>query len=624
MPPSEAGRSRVTPEVADISSDRQLLSFAAAGQVARLLRVRTDLSGGKIAQGAGFGANPASAGPRLTAAIREGPTIQELEKLDEIIGALAPEVAGQGGLCSLALRLSAERPDHVNHGLSAHVPPSWARKILKNRPGDDIGVLIQASTLLGAFRAADKMQTGGANVNGIRERYEVEIDRLARRLILISAEPPTSRNYDAQILLGSLASYAFDTMKRHLDRQVRYSPLGFQVWRSITKLVKLRGARNGHNEELQSWVRELVHDSEELRLNSLYAGRSLDLELAISVPAAWSPADDDWIGEALLKRATNRVATIRERGSAAHGLWERARREDRPGLDQTTKELRSLITQFREPDSRPDAAAGLRWVAATLEHAINNDVAVCNDWPDIDEPWFHQVQQAASELGSSLGIPPHLRPGARNLFQHMILQNAGVHRRQAIETVVASGWSEPFAVALARLLRYERNEAWLRIRALFALGFLQRPDAGVESCLVQACRHAYRNLKVPAPDVEPPRALRTEMHTALFAVGDCFGTADSDGQARTVRDALRPILIDLVTAEGPRAYILRRPLRAAAYLLIVTAQPRQGRAKDFSQELLEKLADHPDEVTAELSNWALRFRFADDGTVRPLLAAADI
>ena len=56
----------------------------------------------------------------------------------------------------------------------------------------------------------------------------------------------------------------------------------------------------------------------------MYAGRSLDLELAISVPAEWSPPDDDWVGETPLERAWNNNATIRERGTAAMGLWQRA------------------------------------------------------------------------------------------------------------------------------------------------------------------------------------------------------------------------------------------------------------------------------------------------------------
>jgi len=69
--------------------------------------------------------------------------------------------------------------------------------------------------------------------------------------------------------------------------------------------------------------------------------------------------------------------------------------------------------------------------------------------------------------------------------------------------------------------------------------------------------------------------------------------------------------------------VLQPAVRAAAYLLIVTAQPRIGLEIDISQELLEKLSGHPDDVTARLSRWALKFRFAGDGTIRPLHSAAD-
>jgi hypothetical protein len=82
-------------------------------------------------------------------------------------------------------------------------------------------------------------------------------------------------------------------------------------------------------------------------------------------------------------------------------------------------------------------------------------------------------------------------------------------------------------------------------------------------------------------------------------------------------------LLTLATVEPERALILRRAARAAAYLLTITAQPRDGNGKDLSQELLEHLARHPDPVTARLSKWALSFRFADDGSVRPLLYAVE-
>jgi hypothetical protein len=609
-------------DVTDISDPDQLVRYAAAGQLAQLLRRRSDLSHAKIAHSAGLGTKPADAGSVLSTALAGKFTVSQLVKLDEIIGALAPDLEHTGGLCSLDLRLAAEARDAIRGSMFAHVPPSWSRAILKEASPSEPEVLIQASALLSAFQAAHKLdRTGNRNVTDVLDRYRRELDLVVRRLTLISLAPPGPKNTDAQIMLGTLASYAFEPMKQELDHQLRTSPLGFRVWRAITKLVKLTPTEGKHADALRAWIWQLIFDAEELRKTSLYAARSLDLELAITVPAAWSPPGNDWVGRALLLRARNTEATLRERGTAALGLWERAIREERPDLANTEEHLRELIAEFKDPETtRTDIAAGLRWVAVSLEDVIEKRIPVCNEWPDVDEPWFGHVQDAASKLDNA-DIPPHLRTGAKNLFLHMILQNAGVHRRQAIETIVSSGWSEPIAEALGRLLRTEKEESWLRVRALFALGFLQRPDYSVERDLARACAHAHANLTMAAS--KPPRAHVTEMHTSLFAVGDCFGTPDAKERAATIRDSLSGILVDLATAEGDRALILRRAVRAAAYVLAVTAQPRHGEAPDLSEELLVRLKSHPDPVTSQLSQWALNSWFADDGTVRPWLAAVE-
>jgi hypothetical protein len=607
-------------DVSDISSADELIRFAAAGQLAQLLRHRRDLSHAKVAYGAGLGQVPKDAGSVLSTALKHGFTAPQLVKLDEVIGALTADLSHTGGLCSLAMRLSGEGRDEIKGSMTAHVPPSWTRRILKEPPHDEHGVLIQASALLSAFQAADRVDPAGRSIGDVRERYRAELEPLMRRLILISVGPPTSRNVDAQVLLGSLASYAFEPMKQRLEHELRFNPLGFRVWPAITKLVKLSPPDGEYTAALRSWVKQLIRDSEDLRKTSLYAGRSLDLELAIVIPGAWSPPGADWAGTALLTRARNGEATLRERGTAALGLWQRAVREQRPDIAGTEADLRQLIAEFREPGTRPDIASGLRWVAATLEDLITRRVAVCNEWPDIDEPWFQHVTSAANDLDDS-EIPEHLRAGAKNLLQHMILQNAGVYRRQAIETVVTSGWNEPVANCLGRLLRSEQQEAWVRIRALFALGFLQSPSYSVEADLTSACQHAYRKLNTAAG--KPVRADITEMHTALFAVGDCFGVPGAEERALTARDALSDVLVGLAEAEEPQALMLRRAARAVAYLLTVTAQPQRGGVKDLSQELLERFSCHPDSVTAQLAKWALSCRFADDGSVRPMLAAIE-
>ena len=615
-------RDRIRQDVNDISCVSQLLGYAAAGQVEQLLRQRRALTQGKIAQGAGFGSNDRNAGSALSAALRNGLNDQHLQRLDEIIGALAPDLDGTGGLSSLSLRLTGERGDQLRAStLTAHVPPSWTGKILQVPAPGEFGVLIQASALLSAFLAADKMDTRGMSITSIRDRYGQEMDLLVRRLILISVAPPTSRNYDAQILLGSLASYAFDSMRDRLEYELRSSPLGFRVWRAITKLVKISG-QDRQADALKVWVRHLIRDAEDLRKTSLYPDRGLDLETAITVPAAWSPPEDDWIADALRARAWNREATIRERGTAAMGLWQRAVRAGGAALRQAEEDVRELIAEFRNGESQPDAA-GFRWIAVTLRHVIDREVAVCNDWPDVDEPWFRRVQEAADELDKS-EIPDHLRGGTKSLFRHMLLQNAGVYRRHAIETVVTSGWNEPITRALGFLLRTEKDEAWLRVRAEFALGILQRPDQSVEAVLRDACLQAYQNLK--AGDMRADELTRSrvaEMHSSLFAVGDCFGVAGAGERAKSIRERLRPVLTELADLRDDRATVLQPAVRAAAYLLIVTAQPRIGLEIDVSQELLEKLSGHPDDVTARLSRWALKFQFAGDGTIRPLHSAAD-
>jgi hypothetical protein len=614
-------KDRIRQDVTDISSADQLLRYALAGQLERLRR--RGYKQGEVAQGAGFGTNARNAGPALTKALKHGPKAEQLHRLDEIIGTLDPRLDGTGGLSSLALRLSQERRDTIDSSLlAARVPARWTTQVLANPPGGEIGVLLQASAVLSEFIAAGKMRPADV-IATIRDRYEVDLELLVRRLTLIAVSPPTATNYDAQVLLGMLASYAFEPLRDRLDTQLRHSPMSFRVWRAVTKLVKL--SQDGeHADALKVWVRQLMRDAEGLRKDSLYAGRSLDLELAITVPAAWSPDRDDWIGQALLTRARNPEATIRERGTASMGLWQRALRDDRPSLKKTRDDLRELIAEFRDPESRRDAPAGLRWLAATLEHVIDKEMEVCNDWPDVDEDWFRNVSDAADELDDA-GLPDHLLIGTKNLFKHMILQNAGVHRREAIETVVTSGWSAPVARALGSLLEKEQQEAWLRVRVEFALSFLQQHDATVESDLTRACEHAYAGLKLNQipEDQAPPRSHVTEMHCSLFAVGDCFGAPDCEERARSARTTLAPILTRLTDAHGDRALMLRRPARAAAYLLTVTAQPSHGGKPDLSRVLLEKLAGHPDPVTARLSGWALSFRFAPDGTVRPLLAAVE-
>jgi hypothetical protein len=626
----------VNQEVRDIGSADQLLRYAVAGQLARLLDERGFLDNGLIAQGAGFATSKRIAGQQLARALGSGLTMtaKQLAGLDEVIGAVSRIPDGTGGLSSLALRLSAEDRGRIDvSSLGAHVPSSWTSRLLQDPPVGEIGVLIQASAVLAAFQATRRMDTKGQSEEVLRDRYSVDLKRLVRRLVAVSAAPPTASNYDAQVMLGQLGSYSFEAMRAPLEGELRYSPLGYSVWRAITRVVTASDLQGRRADMLREWVRQLLLVSDELRNRSVYAGRALDMELAIALPPSWSPpGDGDWVRRVLLQRAQDQKVTIGERASAATGLWERSfRMDDHSSKEQAKGDLRGLIAEFRQkPGDRPDCPSALTWIAATLEHVIESGRPVCNDWPVVDDPWYRSVWQAADELDRS-DVPAHLLTGAKNLFLHMILQSAGMYRSLAVETVVTSGWSGPVARALGFLLRTE-PEAWVRVRAESALGALQRPhDRGTQEDLTHACLRAYESLNaMPSfqeewgvPDAgRPSRARVSELHAALFAVGDCFGVPGAEAQAQTAREVLREILTQLVNPELPQALVLRRPARAAAYLLTVTAQPCSA-GKDFSREMLEKLREHPDPVTSRFSKWALGFRFGPDGSVRPFLAEAE-
>ena len=520
--------------------------------------------------------------------------------LDEIFGALRRTLDGTGGLSSLALRLSMEQRDKIDISrLVAHLPPSWTSSLLQHPPADEIEALTQASAVLAAFQTTGKMNTKGLSENAVRDRYSEDLKKLVRRLVAVSGAPPTARNYDAQVLLGLLASYSFDSMKELLEGELKYSPLGYRVWRAITKLVTLSDLHGSRADKLRVWVTRapggLRATAGPQHVCGAGAGHGTRCRGAGGVVTSGGGR----LGQPALAakgRERERDDPGTRRGS--HGAvgtrgphWPPAH----PGAGQGGP---GQTDQGVQP--RPGAAVGLPrrppWIAATLEEVIESGKPVCNDWPSADAPWYQRVQRAARELDRQ-AIPDHLLDGTKSLFLHMILQNASTYRSVAIETVVTSGWSEPIARALGYLLDHE-PEAWVRIRAEGALGLLQRPhDDKTREHLIRACRQAFDNLevdKIPqdgrmAPDdTVPPQALRTEMHACLYAVGDCFGIPDAEAWAGTTRDELRDVLEVLAKAQDPRARILRRAARAAAYLLTVTAQSCPD-GTDFSKEMLEEL-----------------------------------
>jgi hypothetical protein len=360
-----------------------------------------------------------------------------------------------------------------------------------------------------------------------------------------------------------------------------------------------------------------VGDAEARRDKSLYPGRSLDLELAISIPPDWSPADDDWVGTALRARAANRSATVRERGTAALGLWQRAMDNKELDPERVISDLRPLIAEFEAPRNRPDAYQGMQWAAATLRQVMDAKVPVCRNWPqDIDEPWMRNFRKALRYLEQQ-AMPSDILAATRDLFEHSLLQNAGVYRRHAVEALAAGGWTGPVTSALAKFLELETDASWIRIRALFALGFLRDRDHSVGRALAGGCQAAYQNLFR-----NPSQAQIHEMHAALFAVGDCFGASDvAEQEMLRVREDIRNVLTGLVGSQLINKKEYFSVSRATAYLLTFMVLPRQGNETDLAENLLTTLSEHPDETTRELSKWALKNRVAADGAIRPLTSA---
>src|ERR1700735_3555797 len=158
---SEPRQRRVTPRVTDVGSSDPLLSYAIAGQLALVKQHLPGISESRVAYGAGLGSDRRTAGPALTAAVRDGPTPRQLAGLDEVVGALIPQVERTGGLCSLDVRLSLDPRDKIAAVFGANAPPSWTKNLRSTPPAGDVGVLAQASALLSAFLAADKAVPGG-------------------------------------------------------------------------------------------------------------------------------------------------------------------------------------------------------------------------------------------------------------------------------------------------------------------------------------------------------------------------------------------------------------------------------------------------------------------------------
>ncbi|MFF7993449.1 hypothetical protein ACFZDG_27115 [Kitasatospora xanthocidica] len=604
----------MTQTISDVGDPQQLVRYAEAALLTRLAQDHR-ISQNTIARALDI--SPASLSRPPRSGTPYGDT--RLRELDEAIVALAPEMEGAGGLSSLSVRLHG-----IAHrtGLVATIPCNWVREILQDCPSSEFDVLIQASALLSLSLAAAKARKGVQA--GIYGRYGDEMTALVDRLILIGVAPPTLRNTDALFLLGSLAKYSFERIKDRLAEALA-QPLGFRIWRAITELVQLANKENDPAlaASVKPWVRKLLANAEDLREASIYPGRSTDLELAIVIPLKWSPpGQQDWAGKFLLARAHNSDATTRERGTAAHGLWQRALAGDSEYREDIKRELRGIIDEFRSDDVASGSTAGLGWAAETLEAVLARSVAVCNVWPNNDAAWIREVDYSVEQLEE---VPYHLRPATIVLYKNILLQNAGVVRRQCVDTIVAGGWTGPVVNALDSLLQGDRvnSEPWLRSRALFALGFLQRRDRTVASILGSAAQVAHDSL------ARPTRTQVSCLHAALFAIGDCFGSGfegrEVEDLARRKVRLVKENVVRHLVEDGQTLQEISYPVaRAAVYMLTFTAEDAQPPRKDISRELLEGLRDHPDRITSRFSRWALEFRFGNDGRVCPLLNAADV
>ena len=346
--------------------------------------------------------------------------------------------------------------------------------------------------------------------------------------------------------------YAFDLTMGELVRSLEDDLLGFRMWRTLTKMVKTTSGpamvfRNNYvARSLPGRVRTLLGNSASLRTGSAFPARSLDLETAIAVPGTWILPGIDWAGHALRLRALNESATIRERATAAHGL---ARHRPERHLQWRRDVAQQVTASFPSNTERNAVEGGYLWLSATLSAHLSAEVLPEHGWPESDTQWAQAVQRAASSLDHLPSVNPEVLVGTKRLFLHVVLQNDGILRRTAIDTIVAANVSEFVVRALTALLDDKETPSWIRIRAVFALGFLRHRTPETQSALVSAVRHAAAEL-----DHAHDNSAAVEMHQALFSLGDCLGASAprvSELAAATIRD-LRSELTLLLTHTATR------------------------------------------------------------------------
>jgi hypothetical protein len=615
-----AGRSigTVAPaKITDIADTAQLLRYAAKAHVSLIVESR----GGPRKQqevAAAMNIAPAALSGILNGQHGAKPIETILSPLDSAVFAFAPEVGRTtGGLVALAARLAGY--SHQNNAV-AGIPSSWVAELMQKSFEQPVGSLIQASALLSSLLGAHSEAASDA----VCLQHRRDLSKVVEPLLLIGVGPPTPHSIEALIVLGGIARHriAFEDMKDTLEKTLTGSPLGFRVWRVITSIVQAAKTGELPTKHLSGWVELRLRDSESLRTKSLYPARSLDLELAIAVPAEWVKGTGDWAASVLKDRAKDRKASIRERATAAMGVWERAFNDtDPPTAKRAAKMyLRTLIEDLTKDEKQSrdglrsfDAIpGGGEWLIASLEHTLSDDkILITNTWQDFNLPFLDAVKTGSDYLATCGEIPGYLLDATQFLFEQSILQNAGVYRRKAIDTLRSTGLAEPIAAAMAKVLDDPRTESWLRCRILFAIGFMQERGDNVEGTLRSAFKYATDELIDGRDGGTLTRDLVSEVHAALFAIGDCFGAFGAEAGATRMRRFLDDAGLWKLVDECATDVLSPIP-RAAAYLLTVMTQ------EDDLKRIEPLKNGHPDLPTRQACEWAAQKRFTEDGKLRPL------
>ena len=550
------------------------------------------------------------------------PDATTLHALDDAIVTIghAQGVTHVGGLAQFAARMKDPVGDDPKY---AWLPPDWLADRINAESDSEAQVLVQAAWLIHEFRVAAGAQV---TVDAIRNYHQTTINKVVDRLILMSNGLQSSRYIEAQLLLAGLARHDLTTVMQGLSASIFGSPLGFRSWRSVTRILHVARALEFSEDpqdqhlvnNVKVWILGLVQAAAGLRGSSIFPGRALDVECFISVP--WNWAEPDLVTQALFERARDEHATVRERGTAAMGIWQRAVEHSKE--DDVRDALQELCDDFRSRTEPDDLKNGFNWIALTLNKAMADGKAVCTTLPECDQPWHQVVEEAAEALGA--GLPDWLLPPTRALFRHALLQNSGVERRRSIDALRAAGLAGTLSNQLLALLgdRRIKTERWLRVRALFALSFVRGGLSEADRFrLLQVCQTIANDVMGGMGN----NASVAELHEALFTIAEVFGVTGVEPtsvveKARDVRAVLGRTLTDLVENGHTEPANHRLIGRAVAYLLTFTAQ---SGADDMSRQLLNHLSEHPtDRVTARFSTWVLKFRWGSDDELQPLLRGA--